>query len=132
MAYRMECFRKAVIAGDTCPEGAIYMPVLYQAMALHSFSSPSERFLAHPPAPVYNFIFTPGLCRSDMGVFLALRTRIFLFRPLFGGGPSAGTAQSLLRHLYTLMCVCDVCVFYGYASTKTVFEGQFFSHRWCT
>ena len=42
MAHRMECFRKAVIAGDTCPDGAIYMPVLHQAMALHSFSSLSE------------------------------------------------------------------------------------------
>ena len=38
MAHRMECFRKAVIAGDTCPDGAIYMFVLHQTMALHSFS----------------------------------------------------------------------------------------------
>ena len=38
----MECARTVVIAGDTCHDGAVYMPVLHQAMALHSFSSFSE------------------------------------------------------------------------------------------
>ena len=55
-----------------------------------------------------------------MGVFLALETRICLFRPLFDGGPGAETAQSLLRYLYALMSVCDVCVCYEYASTNYV------------
>ena len=32
----------------------------------HLFQSHS--ILAHPPAPVYSLVFTPGLCRSDMGV----------------------------------------------------------------
>ena len=30
-------------------------------------------FSAHPPAPVYSFISTPGLCRLDIGNYLALR-----------------------------------------------------------
>lgn len=51
-----------------------------------------------------------------LGIFLALGTRICLFKPLFDDSPDAGTAQSLLRHLYALMCVCDVYVFYEYAS----------------
>ena len=38
----MEGSRKAVIAGDTCHEGVIYMPVLQQAMAPHSLLSLSE------------------------------------------------------------------------------------------
>ena len=32
----------------------------------------SHSVLPHPPTPVYSFILTPGLCRSDMGVVLAL------------------------------------------------------------
>ena len=32
----MECARKVVIAGDTRHDGVVYMPVLHQAMALHS------------------------------------------------------------------------------------------------
>ena len=38
----MEYARTVVIAGDTCHDGAVYMPVLYQVMALHSFPSLSE------------------------------------------------------------------------------------------
>ena len=70
---------------------------------------------------VYSFIFISGLCRIDMEVFLALGTRICLFRFLFGGGPSARTAQSLLSTSFVCphVCVCDVCV-YEYASTKVV------------
>ena len=46
-----------------------------------------------------------------MGVFLALGTRICLFRPLFAGGPGAGTAQSLLLLLLLTSFVCPhLCV----------------------
>ena len=38
----MECARTVVIAGDTCHDETIYMPVLHQVMTLHSFSSLSE------------------------------------------------------------------------------------------
>ena len=35
----MECARTMVIAGDTCHDRAVYMPILHQAMAFYSFSS---------------------------------------------------------------------------------------------
>ena len=35
-------FRKAVIAGDTCHEGVLYIPILHLAMTFHSISSLSE------------------------------------------------------------------------------------------
>ena len=40
--------------------------------------------------------------------FLALGTRICLFRPRFGGGPGALGQPNhyYLRRLYVLMCVC--------------------------
>ena len=60
MAYRMECFGKAVIAGDTCPEGAIYMPILHQAMALHStlsISEPLHSYPTHSRLYIASFVF---------------------------------------------------------------------------
>ena len=55
-----------------------------------------------------------------MGVFLALKTRICLFRPLFCGGPGAGTAQSLLLTSFVCLHVCVMCAF-EYASTNRTF-----------
>ena len=42
MAHRMECFRKAVLARDTCHERVLYITILHLAMALHAISSLSE------------------------------------------------------------------------------------------
>ena len=52
-----------------------------------------------------------------MRIFLTLKTRICLFRPLFGDGPGAETAQSLLSTSFVCPHVCVMCV-YEYASTK--------------
>ena len=62
-----------------------------------------------------------------MRIFLALKTRICLFRLLFNDNPGVKTAQSLLRHLYALMCMCDVCVFYEYASTNPRIDSGLFA-----
>ena len=68
-------------------------------------------FLSYPPTPVYSFIFTPGLCRTDMGVFLALgyedmpvqaSIRLLVL--------ALGRPNHCLRHVYALICVCDVCI----------------------
>ena len=107
----MECFRKAVIVGDTCHDVVIYMPVLHQAMALHSFSSLSERILAHPPATVYSFIFTPGLCRSDMGVFLSARDENMPVQACVRWWPWRW--DSPITTIYVICmpsCVCVMCV----------------------
>ena len=78
MAHRMESFRKAVIAGDRCHDEVIYMPVLHQLMArqfvcFHLFQNHCILVPpTHPPTSVYSFNCTPGLCCTDMGVFLAL------------------------------------------------------------
>ena len=83
----------------------------------HLFQSHS--ILAHPPAPVYSFIFTPDLCRSDMGVFLSARDQNMPVQASIWWWPwrldsPITTTSFVCPHV----CVCDVCVFYEYASTN--------------
>ena len=61
-----------------------------------------------------------------MKIFLALGTRICLFRFLFGDGSGAGTAQSLLFTSFVCPYVCVMCV-YEYASIKYRIESSFLS-----
>ena len=71
----MECARKVIIAGDTCHDGVVYMPVLHQAMALHPilFSFKAIALLLTRPHLYMASFFISGLCRSDVGVFLNVR-----------------------------------------------------------
>ena len=69
----MECFRKAVIAGEMHHEGVLYThPAPGHGSSFDFISFRAITFLSHPPTPVYSFIFTSGLCRTDLGVFLPL------------------------------------------------------------
>ena len=63
---------------------------------LHSFANFQGNYtlFARPPSPVYSFISTPGLCRLDIGSYLALGHGVCLSRPLFACRPSTGTVQS--------------------------------------
>ena len=80
----------------------------------------SHSMLARPPAPLYSFTFTQVFVAQTWEFFLALGTRLCLFRRLFGGGPGAGTAQSL--HVICMpSCVCVMCVFF--TSMRALIKG---------
>ena len=74
---------------------AIYMacPSYHSSSFVCEFSEQLHIFCP-PPSPVYSFISTPGLCRLDIGSYLALGHGICLSRPLFACGPGSGIAQS--------------------------------------
>ena len=59
MFHGPEYSGKAVIAEDTCHNGAVCMPVLHLAMAFHSIG---YSILAYPPAPVLILVH----CRSKL------------------------------------------------------------------
>ena len=69
-------------------------------------------FVCHPPTPVYSFIFTtPGLCRTDMGVFLALGYKDMPVQASIRLLALAlGRPNHYLRHVHALFCVCDVYI----------------------
>ena len=105
------------------------MPVLHQAMALHSIfiSSRAKAFLPTRPQPVYSFIFsTPGLTSLRRGKFFFLSARvreICLFRHslfaawpfvLLGGGGSPITTYVIRMppsFVCVCVCVCVMCIF---------------------
>ena len=76
----------------------------------------SHNILAHPPVPVYSFIFHFSfMSPQTWEFFLALRTRIYAYSGFYSvvAGALGQPSHYYLRHLYALMCVwcvCDVCV----------------------
>lgn len=71
----------------------------------YSFDFVSFRavFLSRPPAPVYSFIFTPGLCCTSMGVFLARRSlhmRVQVASPVLGPATTLHTFRLFLVSVY--------------------------------
>ena len=110
----MESAKKVIIVGDKCHDGVVYMPVLHQAMALHSnfISFRAIAYLSHPPAPVYSLTFTP---RS-----MSLRHERFS-QPLgYENNACSSLCSQLslamrqpnhyLRHSYALIRACDICI----------------------
>ena len=77
-------------------------------MAFHSILSLSEPLHscppARPPAPVYSFILTPGLCCYKHASFLSARVREYACSGLYSLlGLALGQPNHYLRHFYALI-----------------------------
>ena len=111
----MERARTVVMAGDTCHDGAVHMPVLHQAMALHSVSSGFRAIAFLPTRPhLYTAsFFTPGLCRSDMGVFLSARDENVHVQASIWWWPwrrDSPITTATTYVIFTPSCMCVMCV----------------------
>ena len=90
-----------------------------QWLFIHFHLFQSHSILAHPPAPVYSFIFHSRSMSLRHGSFPNARDENMPCSGLYSvvalalGQPN----HYYLRHLNALICVCDVCV-YEYASTN--------------
>ena len=107
MAHCMERFKKAVIAGDTCPDGVIYMFVLHQTIALNMIASLLKLlyfYLTNPRLYITSFYFKSMSYRYEG--FISVGVRGYAY----SGRYSLLTLtlkqfNYYLDYLYTFICV---------------------------
>ena len=114
MAHRMECFRKAVIAGDTSHDGVVYICLFYtrQWLFIRFYLFQSHRILVplHPRLYIASFVLQVYVVQT-WEFFLRAGVREYACSGLYSLLALAlGRPNHYLRRLYALICVCDVCI----------------------
>ena len=90
---------------------ALYMarPPHHSSSFVCEFSEQLHTF-SRPPPPTYSFVFTPGLCRLDIGRYLALGHEYACRGLYFACRPSTGTAPIMTRYIQKPHHACDLVI----------------------